>query len=300
MSSPRIQFPLRLACAVALVAGAPAAAFAADKDIVELQREVAAVTDQLNTLRSTLNGLQSDLSEKLGAQSALLQQTLDRVNQIHTENAVNSKTVTDQLGQQEQKVTAPVAALNAKLDQMISQFSAAQDNISDMNSRLGRLEQRLVDLTNAVKLIQAAPAPPPTPAPVPGGPPVGVTAQGLFDDATRDQMSGKNDLALQEYHDYLKYFGDLEMAANAQFHIGEILLGEQNLDDAIAAFDEVAAQYPKSHKAPDALYSKAQALKMQGKRTQAVQVLNQIVRLYPDSDAAGQAKSELPARPARK
>lgn len=294
MNLLNVRVSLAVACLLVFFSGV-APALAADKEIVELQRQVASVTDQLNTLQSAITNLQSGLSEKLGAQSAILQQTLDRINQVHTENAVGAKTVTDQIGQQDQRVAATVAALNAKIDQMLSQFSAAQDNISDMNSRMGRLEQKIVDLSNAVKVLQAGPAPPPTGPQAAGGPPPGVTAEGLFQDASRDQLSGKSGLALQEYNDYLKYFGDLEMAASAQFHIGEILLGEGNVDDAIAAFDAVATQYPKSSKAPDALYTKAEALQKQGKRPQATQVLNQLIRLYPDSDAAGRAKEELPA-----
>ena len=274
----------------------PLAASAADKEIVELQRDVALVGDQVKTLQDAINRLQTTVSEKLGAQGALTQQILDRANQIQTENAGMAKTVTDQLGQQEQKLAAPLASVNAKLDQVISQVSTTQDNLADLTSRLGRLEQRIVDLDNAVKVLQAPPAPPP--AATQGGPPPGVTAQGLFQNATGDQLSGKSDLALQEYRDYLKYFGDTETAANAQFHIGEILLSGGNVEDAIQAFDTVADQYPKSSKAPDALYLKAQALQKEGNRSQAVQVLNKLIRQYPDSDAAQNAKSELP-RPKR-
>lgn len=294
MSCTWFRFSGALAWVCALVLGSPATALAADKDIVELQREVAIITEQVNNLQTTLNSLQSTVNEKLGAHGALLQQALDRVNQIHTENVVLAKTVADQFSQQEQKAAPPLAALNAKLDQIISEFSATQDNISDMNSHLGRLEQRIVDLANAVKVLQAAPPPPSVPQAA-GGPPPGVTAQGLFQDASRDRLSGNSDLALQEYRDYLKYFGDTETAASAQFHIGEILLEQGKLDDAIQAFDTVASQYPKSGKAPDALYMKAQALQQRSKRFLAAQVLSQLIRLYPDSDAANRAKAELPA-----
>jgi TolA-binding protein len=271
--------------------GAPVGALAADKDIVELERDVAIVGDQVKNLQTALNSLQSTFNQKLGAQDALLQQTLDRVNQTHTEDAVAAKTASDLL---EQKVAAPMANLNAKLDQVISGFSAAQDNISDMNSRLGRLEQRIVDLANAVKGLQAAPPSPSAPQAA-NGPPPGVNVQGLFQGASRDQLEGNYGLALQEYSDYLKYFGDTEMAAGAQLHIGEILLAQGKVDAAIQPFDAVAGQYPRSGKTPDALYLKAQALKQQGKRSLAAQALTQLVRLYPDSDAASRAKAELPA-----
>ncbi len=297
--STGVRFSGALVWLCASVLGSPAAASAADKDVIELQRQVAVLADQLRTLQTALTTWQSAVDQKLGAQGALLQQALDTVTQIRADNAVATKTMAGQLSQEEQKVAVPVAALNAKIDQMIASFSAAQENIGDMNSRLGRLEQQLVDLANVVKVLQAGPPPPPG-SQTAGGPPPGVTAQGLYQNATNDQVSGKLDLALQEYSDYLKFFGDTETAAGAQFHIGEIMLQQGNTDHAIQAFDTVATQYPQSAKAPDALYLKAQALKKEGQRAQSTQVLRDLVRLYPDSDAAGRAKTDLAPRSPKK
>jgi tol-pal system protein YbgF len=269
-------------------------AFAADKDIVELQRDVALVGEQLKNVQTTVNNLQTTVNEKMGAMGVLMQQTLDRANQIHLEGAASVKSLGDQLRQQEQQIAAPLASSSAKLDQVATQISAIQDNIADLSSRLGRQEQRLVDLENAVKVLQAPPAPPP-PNPQPGAPPPGTSALGLFQDAQRDQLAGHSDLALQEYRDYLKYFGDTETAATAQFQIGEMLLNQGDFDDAIQAFDTVIVQNPKSRRAPDALYLKAQALQKQGNRAAAMKALNQLIRQYPDSEAAAAAKTELPS-----
>jgi tol-pal system protein YbgF len=282
-----IRFACALAGFCASIVGAPAAARAADKGLIELQRQVANLSDRFNTLQAAFNTTQSNTSEKLGAEAALLQQTLDGVNQIRAANAVAAKTLADSLNQQEQKVAMPVAALNARIDQLIQTVSTTQENMADLSSRMGKMEQRLADIENLVKVLQVQPAQ------TPGGPPPGVTAQGLSQDAARDQLSGKYDLALQEYTDYLKYFGDTEAAASAQFHIGEILALQGKTDQAIQAFDLAAGQYPMSGKAPEALYAKAQALKKAGKKVEATKVLNQLVRQYPDSDAAANAKADL-------
>jgi tol-pal system protein YbgF len=292
MRSRTASLPVMLAWTGALLLST-SRAFAADKDVVELQRDVALVGEQVKNLQTTVNNLQTTVNEKMGAMGVLMQQTLDRANQIHTEGAASVKSLGDQLRQQEQQIAAPFASLSAKLDQVATQISAIQDNIADLSSRLGRQEQRLVDLENAVKVLQAPPAPPP-PNPQPGAPPPGTSAQGLFQDAQRDQLAGHSDLALQEYRDYLKYFGDTETAATAQFHIGEMLLNQGDFDDAIQAFDRVIVQNPKSRRAPDALYLKAQALQKQGDRAAAMKALNQLIRQYPDSDAAATAKTELP------
>jgi tol-pal system protein YbgF len=292
MRSRTASLPVMLAWTGALLLST-SRAFAADKDIVELQRDVALVGEQVKNLQTTVNNLQTTVNEKMGAMGVVLQQTLDRANQIHAEGAASVKSLGDQLRQQEQQIVAPLASLSAKLDQVATQTSAIQDNTADLSSRLGRQEQRLVDLENAVRVLQAPPAPPPS-NPQPGAPPPGTSAQGLFQDAQRDQLAGHSDLALQEYRDYLKYFGDTETAATAQFHIGEMLLNQGDFDGAIQAFDTVIVQNPKSGRAPDALYMKAQALQKQGDRAAAMKALSQLIRQYPDSDAAATAKTELP------
>jgi len=271
-----------------------APALAADKDLIELQRQVAVLSEQVRTMQNAVALLQSGVDQKLGAQDSLLRQALETVNRIHTESAMAAKTYGDQLNQQEQKIAAPVAALNAKIDQMLAAFSASQENIGEMNSRLGKLEQQIVDMSNTIKALQSVPTPPPQAA---GGPPPGVTAQSLFQDASRDELSGKDGLALQGYTDYLKYFGDTQKAAEAQFHIGQILMRQGNTEHAIDSFDAVIGQFPKSTVAPDALYAKAQALKKEGQRAEATQALRDLVKQYPDSDAAGKAKADLTAPP---
>jgi tol-pal system protein YbgF len=345
ISSTWLRFLGGLAWVSVSFLAAPCMASAADKDVIELQREIASLSDQVHNLQIALSMLQSSFDQKLGSQGTLAQQTLDGVNQIRADNAVESKTVFGQLSQQEQKISIPVAALNTKIDQLVVSFSAAQENIRDMNSRMGRLEQQLIDLSNAVKALQ-------TPASglssgagsglgsntsfgsgsttssglgsntssslgsgaglggpgsglgsgsgsgigtTPRTPPPGVTAEGLYQNAVRDELSGKTDLALQEYTQYLQYFGDTDKAANAQYQIGEIQIHQGNTDEAINAFDTVVSHYPNSTHAPDALYEKAQALKKEGQAATASQVLRRLMLLYPESDAAGRARADLAA-----
>lgn len=96
-----------------------------------------------------------------------------------------------------------------------------------------------------------------------------------------------------EFQDYLRYFRNPELAVASKFHIGEIAFYKGDFESALSAFDLVLDQYPKSGKAPDALYLKAKVLEKDGKRSRAVQELNKLVRAYPNSDAANRAQSEL-------
>jgi len=255
------------------------------KEIVQLQRDVALLDDRVRSL-------QRSIDEGMGALRALAQRTLDRVNAGNTANAVLQTTFKERLGQQEKSLLAPVASLGAKFDQMSSEFQAVRESISDLTARLKRLDQQIADLDNAVRVIKAPPPPPPA-VESQGGPPPGVSAQSLYQSATNDKLSGKLDLALQEFTDYLRYFGDTDLAASSQFYIGEIYYRKRDLLSALEAFDRVLEQYPKSDKAPDALYMKAMTLVKQGRRTRAVQELNKLIRDYPYSDLVSKAKAEV-------
>ncbi|MBI4907845.1 MAG: tetratricopeptide repeat protein [Acidobacteria bacterium] len=262
----------------------PPAGLAVDKEIIQLQRDLA-------RLDANVRALQRSIDERMGGLKALLQQTLDRVNEMHTANAVMQASFKEGLSKQERSVGPPMAALGAKMDQMVSELLAGREATADLSGRLRRLEQKLVDVESAVRTMRAPP--PPSFSEALGGPPAGVTAQSLFDAAMRDQVGGNYDLALKEFQDYLRYFGNTELAIASQFHIGEIAFYQGDFESALNAFDLLLEQYPKSGKAPDALYMKARVLEKEGKRSQAVDALNKLVRAYPNSDPANRAKSEL-------
>ena len=262
-----------------------AGCFGANKEVVQLQRDVAILNDNVRTL-------QRSIDERMGAMMALLQQTLDRVNEVHTANTLMQSTFDDRMSEQEKKVGAPVASLGIKLDQVAFDSTAVREAVADLNAQLQRLEQRLVDMENAARVLQAPPSPP-SGAEAMGGPPANVTSHGLFEAAVRDQLAGQYELAIQEFQDYLKWFGNTELVISAQFHIGEIAYQKGDLKSAGEVFDLILESYPKTGKAADALLLKAMVLEKQRKRSQAIRELTKLTRSHPNSDAANRARVEL-------
>jgi len=90
-------------------------------------------------------------------------------------------------------------------------------------------------------------------------------------DARRDLQTGNTDLALQEFQQYLTYFPNTELAASAQYYIGEILFRRSDYTNAIPAFDAVLERYPENPKTADAHFMKGMALLKAGQRNRAVQ-----------------------------
>ena len=113
--------------------------------------------------------------------------------------------------------------------------------------------------------------------------------------ATRDARGGKYDLALQEYQNYLKYYKDNEYAPNAQFNIGVIHYTQKDLETALADFDAVLEKYPDNPKTPDALLMKGKTLVGMGRPTQGAAEFRELIKRFPNTDQATQAKAQLKA-----
>ncbi len=265
----------------------PGLSLAASKEIVELQRDVAQIQDQLRAL-------QRSQDEKLSALTVLVQQSLDAANKANTSVAVLENNLRQNLRDQEKSVAAPVANVGAKIDQMSTDFQSLRESMADVAARLGKLQQQVLDLSNAAKTIQAPPPPGGGGMASSGGPPP-MSAESLYANAMRDRSGGKSDLALQEFRDYLKYFPNTDLAPNAQFYIGEIHYQLGDYDAAIQEFDTVLEKYPDNNKTADAMYMKGATLMKMGRRTQGAQEMRELIKKFPSSNLSEKACSQIKA-----
>jgi tol-pal system protein YbgF len=279
------------ALAGSLVGPRPAEAVA--RELIELQRDVTSLLQgqkdlstqvtQDNTVMKTLIGQSNDTVGKLGATMSSLQKSVQDVQ----------------------------ANSGARLDTMSTQVQGLSDNLEEIKSRLGKLNQQLVDLQNSVQSLDAkisgagAPAPATglaTPTSSTGSPrpagssalPAGApSADTLYSNGLRDITSGKYDLARSEFEDYLKFYSDTDLASNAQFYLGEIFYKQKQYTDAVAAYDKVLTNYPKSFKLGPARLRKGMALIELGQKTAGVRELRDVVKRYPGSDEDRLARAKL-------
>jgi len=268
-------------------------ASAASKEIVELQRDVALLQDQVSKL-------QSSQDTKIASLQTLMQQTLDTVNRLSTSMALLSNSIEANAS----KTTPAVAGLNGRLDQVAQSFNDLRDNVQDLSARIGKIDAAIADLKNTVNLSIHPPAPPPganinpeapqgggtTPS---GGPPAGMSAEQSYSNAVRDYKGGQYDLALQEFQDYLQYFPTTQFAPNAQFYIGDILYRRASYDKAVAAFDAVNEKYDDNLKSSDAHYMKGLALVKLGRRDAAAKEFRVVIAKASDPELVARAKQQM-------
>src|SRR5438552_4767113 len=272
-----------------LIGPRPAAAVA--REIIELQRDV-------TSLLQGQKDIATQVTQDHTVMRTLIEQSNDTVGKLNGTMSGLQKSVQD-----------VQANSGARLDTMSTQVQGLSDNLEEIKSRLGKLNQQLVDLQNTVQSLDgkisgaAAPAPapgtatpttstvaPPNSSAVPTGAP---SADTLYSNGLRDITSGKYDLPSSEFQDYLKYYGDTDLASNAQFYLGEIAYSQKNYDLAVAEYEKVLNNYPKSFKLAPARLKKGMALIERGQKTGGVRELREVVRRYPGTEEDRRARAKL-------
>jgi tol-pal system protein YbgF len=213
------------------------------------------------------------------------------------------------MGSLQKSVQDVQANSGARLDTMSTQVQGLSDNLEEIKSRLGKLNQQLVDLQNSVQSLDAkisgsSPAPAagtanpapsavssPSASAVPSGP--APSADTLYSNGLRDITGGKYDLARSEFQDYLKYYGDTDLASNAQFYLGEIAYSQKQFGQAVAEYEKVLNNYPKSFKLAPARLKKGMALIELGQKNSAVRELREVVKRYPGTEEDRRARAKL-------
>src|SRR5437016_1705047 len=276
------------ALAGSLVGPRPAEAVA--RELIELQRDVT----------SLLQG-QKDLATQVTQDHTGMRTIVDQTNS-------SLGKIEGTMGSLQKSVQDVQANSGARLDTMSTQVQGLSDNLEEIKSRLGKLNQQLVDLQNSVqsldaKISGATPAPAtgtatptspagsqPASAAVPAGAP---SADTLYSNGLRDITSGKYDLARSEFEDYLKYYGETDLASNAQFYLGEIFYKQKQYVDAVAAYDKVLSNYPKSFKLDPAPLRQGIALLQLGQKPGRVRELREVIKRFPGSDEDRLARAKL-------
>jgi tol-pal system protein YbgF len=274
----------------------PVPAGAVAREIVELQT---GVTQLIQGQQS----LQTAITQNNAVERTLIEQSLDAVNKLSTSMAAVQKNTQDFS-----------AGSGARLDSMGTQVQGLSDNVSDLQARMGKLDQKLTDVQNTLQNVDsklASPVPsamPPGASPsTSGGPGSGpgpgpspamssappASADVLYSNGLRD-INGKHyDLATQEFSDYLKFYGDTDLASNAQFYLGEIAFMQSRFQDALDDYNKVIDNYPKSFKTASARMRKGFCLAELGQKAAAIRELRTVVRQYPGTQEAKQAGAKL-------
>lgn len=315
IATKSIRFASVAVLGVAISFSAPA--FAANRDMIQLQTQVQQLQDAVARLQQTND-------ERMGVMKDLIQQSADAVNKMSSNMDDLKKQMLDQQNAQ-----------NNKVDQVSGQIQSMNDSIDEVKARIGNLEKLLQNIQNQQQSMSAsmqgtAPAAAggnapdnagaaPANAPADAGAPSNTGADGkplagtplpsdagagaagsgappvdtLYKTALGDYMAAKYSLAGSEFSDVTKYYPDNPLSGNAYYYQGEIDYRAGRFANAIKNYDKVIEQYPASNKVPVSHLHKGNAL-ISLKQTQAgVAELRSLIHRFPNSPEAMQARSKL-------
>lgn len=243
-------------------------AFAGGKEqnmLIQLQTQVQGLQDRMDNM-------QRSFDERMGVMRNLVEQTTDNINKM------NSSLDTLNRNLQQQNSDG-----GAQLEDVSAQVQALHDSLDELKARLAKVSKQLDDMNASRENLQMPPA----------GMGQAPPADALYNNALRDYNAGKLQLARQEFNDYLKFYGNTELAGNAQYYLADIEYRQGNFQQAVAEYDKVLEQYAGSNKSAAAQLKKGYALLELGQRDAGTRELNSLIARYPRSTEAAQARDRL-------
>jgi TolA-binding protein len=267
-------------------------------DILSIQRDVAQLQDQVKEL-------QAGQDQKIAMLESLIKQALEESNKVSSTASALQRTLADRLNEQQARVEAPIAALGTKVDQSGDDLRAARENLADLTRRMANLDNKLADISSAVRTLSTpAAAPPPpgatdssahaAPAASPASAvPAGLTADSLWKKAVRDYTAARDKQALSEFADFTKYFANDTHAPEAQYYMGLVYDHAEQYDDAAQVFEAVGDRYPDSPKAADAMYMKGVEYQKAKSDKKAIAAYRAFLKEYPSHADAPKARARL-------
>ena len=249
-----------------------APAFGVSKEMVQLQTQVQQLQEQMTAM-------QRSFDERMGVMKNLVEKDTDSVNKVGA--AINSLQTTLQQQQGDS---------GSKTDQLSGQIQALNDTMDEIKVRLAKVTKQLEDMQAAQQSFAATQASQKAAADAAAqAPPPDV----LYNNGLRDYNGGKNDLASQEFSDYIKFYPNTDLAGNAYFYLGELQFKQGNYQQAVQSYDQVLQNFPSGNKAASAQLKKGFALLELGQQDQGVSELRHLIQRYPHSPEALQARERL-------
>jgi tol-pal system protein YbgF len=247
-------------------------AFGVNKEMIQLQTQVQQLQEQMTAM-------QRSFDERMGVMKNLVEQDTDAVNKVATSVNLLQTTLAKQQGDSAGHV-----------DQLSGQIQSLNDSLDELKARLAKVSKQLEDMqANAQSAAASTATQQANQQAMASAPPPDV----LYNNALRDYNGAKNDLAVGEFSDYIKYYPNTDLAGNCYYYIGEIQYRQGNYQQAAQNYDQVLQNFPTGSKVASAQLKKGFALIELGQKDDGIQQLRHVIQRYPKSPEALQARERL-------
>ncbi len=213
-------------------------------------------------------------------------------------SAANAQSQGERIGTLEQRMGIVEQKLeNQALLEMSRQLDALGTEIRNLRGELEKLQHELdaarrqqrdqyLDLDARLRALETA-----TAAAQESGSAAGPDAE--YQAAFNLLKEGRYDEAASAFTAFLAQHRDHELAANAQYWLGEVHYVKREFAPALAAFEAVLTRYPDARKLPDALLKAGYCHYELANYGLARKALTRVTQEFPDSTAAAGAAERL-------
>lgn len=104
---------------------------------------------------------------------------------------------------------------------------------------------------------------------------------------------GSTAAARMGFEDVVESFPNHPLASEARYHLADLLVQEERLEEALEAFLRIGELHPDADRVPDAYYRAALLYRELGDVDEARRYLERVVNTWPDSGAADLARETL-------
>ena len=187
-----------------------------------------------------------------------------------------------------------VASELSELQNVVAKLMASSRQLED---QLGYLQRRVGELESQSR--SRAPAPPsgfapPVPTPAPAAPPLRsattTPAEDLYRVGVEKLQAKELDAALLILYDLITTYPGHPLREGAQLLVADVLYQQQDYRGALAELDALVGAVPSGGKVPDALLKIGLCQRSLGDGALAKRTWERLVRDFPESVAARQAR----------
>lgn len=193
------------------------------------------------------------------------------------------------LAEQLARIAGELGELQNAVAKLMAASRQHEDQLSHLQRRLSELESQTRNRSAPVPG-GFAPAGPPAAPPVPLGSATTAPAEDLYRAGIERFRAKQWDAAVLIFYDLLVTHPDHALRENAQFLVADIFYTQKDYRGALAEFEALLAALPKGGKAPDTLLKIGLCQRALGDGARARRTWERVVREFPTSVAARQAR----------
>jgi len=273
---------MKLAYSLLLVALTGLSGCATQSSLDVVRSDVDAVKTRLFSVEKDLGGVRDESKKGIGS-----------VEQEYKSDVTAFRKLAADLQASMDSMKTDFQALSGKMDDLAISAKKPADDLAryreDADKRIIALEDRVVKLQTAMdelnkKVGDLAAQPKKVEV---------VTPESLYDKGLETFKAGDMQASRDIFTKFLDQYPKHDLAANAQYWIGETYYNEKGYEPAILAYQEVIKQYPGKDKVPAAMLKQAICFRAIKDNKSARYVLKKLEEGFPKSDEAKKARELL-------